>query len=289
MKEPEFKSQKPEHGYFEPDIQSNMVPQPESIDPNYKGSGKLEGKAAIVTGGDSGIGQAVAYAFAKEGADVSVIYYEAESDAKQTKTLIEKAGGRCLTIRGDVGNEAFCQKAIEQTVNMLGRLDILVNNAGEQHYCERIEEITSEQIDRTFRTNIFSMFYMTKAAMKYLYKGGSIINTASITAYQGNPVLMDYSATKGAIVSFTRAASQNKEFLAKGIRVNGVAPGPIWTPLIPATFPNEKLKKFGQDTPMKRPGQPRELAAAYVYLASNDSSYMSGQMLHVNGGTVVNG
>ncbi|MCJ7842485.1 SDR family oxidoreductase [Lederbergia sp. NSJ-179] len=272
-----------------PDTQSKMNPLPKIEDDDYKGSEKLKGKVAIITGGDSGIGQAVAVAYAKEGADIAIVYYEAHSDADETKRLVEKHGQTCLTIAGDVGDERFCQQVIKQTVDALGHVDILVNNAGEQHVCERIEEITNEQLDRTFRTNIFSMFYLTKAAMKHLGEGASIINTTSITAYQGNPILLDYSSTKGAIVSFTRSLSQNQEILDKGIRVNGVAPGPIWTPLIPATFPEDKLETWGKDVPLKRPGQPKELAPTYVFLASKDASYISGQVIHVNGGQVVNG
>lgn len=286
---PEMKTQESQHGYLMPDIQSEMTPRPLIEDEQYQGSGKLTGKTAIITGGDSGIGQSVAAAFAKEGADVAIVYYEADNDALETKSLVEKQGRKCINIAGDVGDPNFCQQAVQQTIDEFGHLDVLVNNAGEQHVCKRLEDITDEQLDRTFRTNIFSMFYLTKAAMKHLPAGGAIINTTSITAYQGEPELIDYSATKGAIVSFTRSLSQNQEVLKKGIRVNAVAPGPIWTPLIPATFPEEKLNTWGQDVPMKRSGQPKELAPAYVYLASGDSSYVSGQVLHVNGGVVVNG
>ncbi|WP_026677488.1 SDR family oxidoreductase [Fictibacillus gelatini] len=285
----EWKTQKPQYNYLIPDIQSEMNPHPEIENDNYIGSGKLKGKVAIITGGDSGIGQAVALAYAKEGADVAIVYYEAHGDAEKTKRLVEEQDQKCLAFAGDVGDEYFCQQVVKQTVNHFGRLDILVNNAGEQHVCEKIGEITAEQLDRTFRTNVYSMFYLTKASMKHLGEGSAIINTTSITAYQGNPILLDYSSTKGAIVSFTRALSQNQEILEKGIRVNGVAPGPIWTPLIPATFPEDKLENWGQNTPMKRPGQPKELAPAYVFLASEDSSYMSGQVLHINGGQVING
>ncbi|KRG14697.1 SDR family oxidoreductase [Lederbergia galactosidilytica] len=287
--EPKLKTQKPQEDYLMSDSQSKMEKQPKIEDDDYKGSDKLKGKVAIITGGDSGIGQAVAVAYAKEGADIAVVYYEAHEDAKQTKKLVEKYGQTCITIAGDVGDDQICQQVVKQTVDTLGRLDIIVNNAGEQHVCERIEDITNEQLDRTFRTNIFSMFYLTKAAMKHINNNGAIINSTSITAYKGNPILMDYASTKGAIVAFTRSLSQNQEILDKGIRVNGVAPGPIWTPLIPATFPKDKLENWGTDGPMKRPGQPSELAPAYVYLASKDSSYVSGQVIHVNGGEVVNG
>lgn len=268
-------------------LESEMNPQPEIESPTYKAAGKLTGKAALITGGDSGIGHAAAVAFAKEGADVAIAYLEQDEDANKVKSRIEELGRKCLLIKGDIGDEAHCQSAIEQTVKELGKLDILVNNAAEQHPQESIEDITAEQLEKTFRTNIFAMFYLTKAAMKHLKKGASIINTASITAYEGNPTLIDYSSTKGAIVSFTRALANN--VADKGIRVNTVAPGPIWTPLIPSTFPAERVAKFGTNTPLGRPGQPSELAPAYVYLASDDSSYVSGQTIHINGGTVVNG
>lgn len=275
--------------YLKPDVQYTMDPKPEIVKKNYKAGGKLKGKVALVTGGDSGIGRSIAVLFAREGADVAIVYLEAEGDAEETQGIVEQEGRKCLLIKGDVGNESFAKEAVERTAGELGALDILVNNAGEQHYCEKISEITEEQIDRTFRTNLFSVIYFTKASIAHLNQGGSIINTASITAYKGHPALMDYSATKGGIVSFTRALSQNKEILSKGIRVNAVAPGPIWTPLIPATFPKSEVKKFGKDTPLKRAGQPSECAPAYVYLASDDASYVSGQVLHINGGQVVNG
>ncbi|MFT9848097.1 SDR family oxidoreductase [Aneurinibacillus sp. REN35] len=280
-------SMAPQHGYLQPDIESQMSPQPNAEDYNYKPGGKLKGKVALITGGDSGIGRAVAIAYAKEGADVCIMYLESDSDAQETKRQVEEEGRRCLTIAGDVGDEEFCQGAVQKVIDELGQLDILVNNAGEQHVQENFEDITSEQLHRTFQTNIFSMFYLTKAALKHLKSGSAIINTASITAYKGHPLLIDYSSTKGAIVSFTRSLSIS---LAKrGIRVNGVAPGPIWTPLIPSTFTPDKVEKFGKDTPMQRPGQPEELAPSYVFLACDDSSYISGQMIHVNGGTVLNG
>lgn len=247
----------------------------------------MKGKTAIITGGDSGIGKSVAIYYAKEGANVTVAYLDEHEDAKQTKELIEKEGQRCLLISGDIGDEDFCQDVVNKTVDEFGGLDILVNNAGEQHVQTSILDISAEQLEKTFRTNIFSMFHLTKAALKHLKKGSSIINTTSITAYQGNPKLIDYSSTKGAILAFTRALSNS--ISKDGIRVNGVAPGPIWTPLIPASFGEDDVAKFGQDTPMGRAGQPEELAPAYVYLASDDSSYVSGQVIHVNGGTVVNG
>jgi NAD(P)-dependent dehydrogenase (short-subunit alcohol dehydrogenase family) len=261
-----------------------MEPRPNSGE-GYRAAGKLEGRVALVTGGDSGIGRAVAVLYAKEGADVSIVYLDEHDDAKETKRLVEVEGRRSLTIAGDVGDERFATDAVERTVAELGRLDIVVNNAAEQHAAAGIEGITAEQLERTFRTNIFGYFFMTKAAVPHLGPGSTIINTSSITAYQGNPKLLDYSSTKGAIVSFTRALSNS--LVEKNIRVNGVAPGPIWTPLIPATFPEEAVQKFGQDTPMKRPGQPHEVATCYVFLASEDSSYISGQFLHPNGGQVV--
>lgn len=272
----------------QPGIEKDMIPLPETENPNYKGSNKLKGKNAIITGGDSGIGRAVSIAFAKEGANVAIIYLNESNDAKETKKLVEEHGGRCLLISGDIGDESFCNKAVQQIVDELGGLDILVNNAAEQHPQDSIMEIESEQLEKTFRTNIFSMFHITRSALPHLKQGSAIINTTSITAYQGHPKLLDYSSTKGAITTFTRSLAS--QLAQKGIRVNGVAPGPIWTPLIPSTFTAEEVSKFGQDTPMKRPGQPEEVAPAYVYLASNlDSSYVSGQILHVNGGKVVNG
>lgn len=267
--------------------ESQMSPRPQTAVSGYSGSGKLQGKVALITGGDSGIGHAVAVAFAKEGADVAIVYLNAHEDAQRVKQQVEAQGRKCLTIAGDVGDENFCQQAVEQTVSTLGRLNILVNNAAEQHTQESIENITAEQLERTFRTNIFSMFFMVKAALKHLDSGSAIVNTTSVTAYQGAPSLLDYSSTKGAIVAFTRSLSMS--LVEKGIRVNGVAPGPIWTPLIPTTMPEEQVKSFGKDVPMKRAAQPDELAASYVFLASNDASYYSGQILHPNGGTVVNG
>lgn len=271
----------------QPGIESKMDPVPKSVDPGYRGSGKLEGKTAIITGGDSGIGKAVAIYFALEGADIAISYLKEDEDAEKTKKIIEEKGKICQLIRGDIGDETHCQQIVEQVIDEFGKIDILVNNAGEQHPQKTLLEITDEQLQKTFRTNVFSMFYLTKAVLPHLKQGSSIINTTSITAYRGSPGLIDYSATKGAIVSFTRSLSEN--MAAKGIRVNGVAPGPIWTPLIPSTFSAEHVGTFGAEQPMKRPGQPHELAPAYVYLASNDSSYVSGQIIHVNGGEVVNG
>lgn len=268
-----------------PGLESEMTPKPKSQASNYRGSGKLEGKVALITGGDSGIGRAVAVLYAREGADLAIVYKEEKEDAGQTLQMIEAEGKRCLTLQGDIGDESFCQQAVQQTVHEFGHLDILINNAAEQHPQPSIEQISAEQLERTFRTNIFGMFFMTKAALPQLKEGSAIINTTSVTAYQGSSQLLDYSATKGAIVAFTRSLSQS--LLDRGIRVNGVAPGPIWTPLIPSTFPEDKVKSFGAQVPMQRAGQPEEVAPCYVFLASTDSSYMAGQILHPNGGEVV--
>ena len=276
-----------QHQNRQPGIQSQMSPQPQAEVSKYRACGKLDGRVAIITGGDSGIGRAVAIAFAKEGADVTIAYLNEHGDAAETKRQVEAQGRRCLTLAGDVGDDKFCQEIVNKTVQELGRLDVVVNNAGEQHPQESIEKISTEQLERTFRTNIFSYFFLTKAALPHLKPGSAIVNTASVTAYKGSPQLLDYSSTKGAIVAFTRSLS--KQLVEKGIRVNGIAPGPIWTPLIPATFDKSHVSEFGKDVPMKRPGQPDELAASYVFLACNDSSYMSGQILHPNGGEIING
>ncbi|PSB28893.1 SDR family oxidoreductase [Chlorogloea sp. CCALA 695] len=279
--------QPPQSQDQQPGSESEMTPKPKSDDPQYRGSGKLAGKVALITGGDSGIGRAVAIAFAKEGADVAIAYLNEHDDAKETKQLVEAQNRRAVTIAGDIGNESFCQQLVEQTVGEFGKLDILINNAAEQHPQESIEDITAEQLERTFRTNIFSMFFLTKAALKHLKAGSAIVNTTSVTAYKGNEELIDYSSTKGAIVAFTRSLSQS--LLKKEIRVNAVAPGPIWTPLIPATFPPDQVASFGKQVPMERAGQPEEVAPSFVFLASDDASYMTGQVLHPNGGAVVNG
>ena len=279
--------QPPQSQDQQPGIEAEMTPKPKSDDPQYRGSGKLTGKVALITGGDSGIGRAVAIAFAKEGADVAIAYLNEHDDAKETKQLVEAQNRRAVAIAGDIGNESFCQQLVEQTVQEFGKLDILINNAAEQHPQESIEDITAEQLERTFRTNIFSMFFLTKAALKHLKEGSAIVNTTSVTAYKGNEQLIDYSSTKGAIVAFTRSLSQS--LIEKGIRVNAVAPGPIWTPLIPATFPPDQVASFGKQVPMERAGQPEEVAPSFVFLASDDSSYMTGQVLHPNGGSVVNG
>jgi NAD(P)-dependent dehydrogenase (short-subunit alcohol dehydrogenase family) len=269
-----------------PGLESEMRPRPIADDPKYKAAGKLDGKVALITGGDSGIGRAIAVTFAKEGADSAIIYLNEHEDARETIRLVEEHGRRCIAIPGDIGFERFCREAVERTVKELGKLDCLINNAAEQHPQENLEDIDREQLERTFRTNVFGMFFMSKAALKHLKDGSTIINTASVTAYEGNPTLMDYSATKGAMVAFTRAAA--KSLIKRGIRVNAVAPGPIWTPLIPSTFPPEKVEEFGTDTPIGRVGQPEEVATSYVFLASDDSSYFAGQVLHPNGGKIVN-
>jgi NAD(P)-dependent dehydrogenase (short-subunit alcohol dehydrogenase family) len=270
-----------------PGTESKMRPRPQAVNYQYRACGKLGNKIALITGGDSGIGRAVAIAFAMEGADVGIVYLNQHGDAQETKRLVEEQNRQCLLMPGDVGDEKFCQDAVKETVNRFGHLDVLVNNAAEQHPQESLEKITAEQLERTFRTNIFSYFFMAKAALPHLKQGSAIINTASVTAYKGSPELLDYSATKGAIVAFTRSLAES--VIDRGIRVNGVAPGPIWTPLIPSTFPPEKVETFGGDVPMKRAGQPAELAPGYVFLASDDSSYMAGQFLHLNGGEIVNG
>ncbi len=277
----------PQHQQRQPGIEAEMQPQPKASDPGYKGCGKLNGKVAIITGGDSGIGRATAILFAKEGADVAIVYLNEHQDAAETKRRVEQEGKRCLSIAGDVGDEAFCRQVVRQVVDEFGRLDVLVNNAGEQHVQESIEGISAEQLERTFRTNIFAMFFMTKAALPHFKVGSAIVNTASVTAYAGNPTLIDYASTKGAIVAFTRSLALS--LAPKGIRVNGVAPGPIWTPLIPASFPAERVAKFGGNNPLGRAGEPEEVAPSYVFLASNDASYMTGQVLHPNGGKIVSG
>jgi NAD(P)-dependent dehydrogenase (short-subunit alcohol dehydrogenase family) len=271
---PQVQDQQPGH-------ETEMNPRPD-YEPRYPGSGRLKGKVALITGGDSGIGRATAVLFAREGADLAILYLNESEDAQETKRLIEQEGRTCLTIAGDVGNPDFCSSAVDQVIQRFGKLDVLVNNAAEQHPKKDIGEITPDQIERTFRTNIFGYFYMVQAAKPHLKKGAAIVNTTSVTAYRGSGDLLDYSATKGAIVAFTRSLAQ--KLASEGIRVNGVAPGPIWTPLIPSTFPAEKVKQFGANTPMERPGQPNEVAPSYLFLACEDSSYITGSVLHPNGG-----
>lgn len=266
----------------QPGYEKIMNPRPIFDNTNYVGTGKLKDKVAIITGGDSGIGRAVSVFYAKEGADIVIVYYNEHDDANETKECIEKIGRKCLLISGDLKDEEFCKSVVDKTINEFKHLDILVNNASVQYPQNSIEDITAEQLQNTFQTNIFSMFYLTKAAIPHLQNGSCIINTTSVTAYKGNETLIDYSATKGAIVSFTRSLALS--LVSKGVRVNGVAPGPIWTPLIPCSSDNEKVTTFGANTPMKRAGHPVELAPTYVYLASTDSTYVTGQILHINGG-----
>ena len=277
----------PQEQERQPGREREMRPRPRADDPARRGGARLRDRAALVTGGDSGIGRAVAIAFAREGADVAIVYLEEHEDAEETVRRVEAEGRRCVAIAGDVGDEAFCREAVERCVEELGGLDVLVNNAAEQHVKERLEEISSEQLERTFRTNILAYFYMTKAALPHLGEGSAIVNSTSVTAYRGSKHLIDYASTKGAIVAFTRSLST--ALADRGIRVNGVAPGPIWTPLIPASFPKEQVETFGSDVPLKRAGQPEEVAPCYVFLASDDASYMTGQVLHPNGGEIVNG
>jgi NAD(P)-dependent dehydrogenase (short-subunit alcohol dehydrogenase family) len=277
-----------QHQTHQPGSEAQMHPKPisEPRPSAAQGRRKLENKVALITGGDSGIGRAVALAYAAEGAKVVIAYLDEHEDARETSRLLAEIGGECHLIAGDVGSEPFCKQAVATTIAEFGKLDILVNNAGWQEPCPDIEKLTEAQLEKTFRTNIFSMFFMVKAAMPYLVAGARIINTASVTAYKGSSQLLDYSATKGAIVAFTRSLAQ--QLIKDEIHVNAVAPGPIWTPLIPATFTEEQISHFGANVPMQRPGQPNEVAPAYVFLASEGASYMSGQVLHPNGGEVVN-
>ncbi len=273
----------------QPGRESVMEPAPRYEYPGLKGSGRLQGRVALITGGDSGIGRAAALAFAREGADIAIAYLEEEGDAEETCSMIQKKGRRCLLLRSDISVKAECERIISEVIEEFGHLDVLVNNAAEQHPCESIADITEDQLVKTFRTNLFSMFFLTAAALPLLKESeqAAIINTTSVTAYRGSPKLLDYSATKGAIVSFTRSLAG--QLANDKIRVNGVAPGPIWTPLIPATFPPEEVASFGSDSPLGRAGEPWECAECFVFLASADSNYMTGQVLHPNGGEIING
>lgn len=276
----------PQHQNQHPGMEYIMEPLPIYEDENYRGSYKLKEKVALITGGDSGIGRAVALAFAKEGADIVFVYYNETKDAERTRELIESTGRRCLALSGDIADESFCKEVVTNTIQTFRKLNILVNNAAVQYVQNELESISTEQMLRTFHVNVFGMFYLTKAALAHMEQNSSIINTTSLAAYEGNPQLIDYSATKGAIVSFTRSLA--KSLAQKGIRVNGIAPGKVWTPLIPSSFPAEQVAQWGSSTAMKRAGQPVEFGPAYVFLASNDSSYMTGQILHLNGGIIVN-
>lgn len=270
-----------------PGKESRMNPEPIYDNPEKKGTGRLKFKTAIITGGDSGIGRAISVAYAKEGCNVVIVYNIADDDANETKKAVESYGGKALLLKGDIGDSCFCNEVVEKSLQEFNSIDILVNNAAEQHIQKSIEDITDEQLLRTFKTNIFSMFYLTRAALPHMKEGSVIINTSSITAFKGHKDLIDYSATKGAVTAFTRSLSEN--LASRKIRVNQVAPGPIWTPLIVSTLDESAIENFGKNTPLQRPGQPVELAEAYVYLASSDSSYMTGQTIHINGGTIING
>jgi NAD(P)-dependent dehydrogenase (short-subunit alcohol dehydrogenase family) len=287
MGKDEQQLQPPQHQDKQPGERSEMTPKPKTENDDYKPSGKLRDKVAIITGGDSGIGRAVSILFAKEGADVAIVYLDEHADAKDTMGRVKQAGRRCLTLSGDVGDPEFCKEAVQETVKAFGKLDILINNAGEQHAYESVADVTPEQLERTFRTNIFSMFYLVQAALPHLENGGVIVNSTSVTAYEGHPKLIPYACTKGAITVLTRSLAMS--LADKKIRVNGVAPGPVWTPLIPASFNENKVETFGKSTLMGRSGDPVEIAPSYLFLASEDASFMTGQVLHPNGGRIVNG
>jgi len=286
-KNPKKIQRPPQHQRRQPGLESKMKPLPQAEKFTYAGSGKLKDKVALITGGDSGIGRAAAIAFAKEGAHLVIVYLNEHVDARETKRQVEQEKRNCLIIAGDIGDEKFCRQVVKRTMKEFQRVDVLVNNAAVQYPQKDIQKITTRQLEKTFRTNIFSFFFMTKAVLPHLKKGSSIINTTSVTAYRGSEYLLDYSSTKGAIVAFTRSLAVN--LAPKKIRVNGVAPGPIWTPLIPATFDPQHVAKFGSDVPLKRAGEPAEVAPCFVFLASDDAAYMTGHVLHPNGGEVING
>jgi NAD(P)-dependent dehydrogenase (short-subunit alcohol dehydrogenase family) len=270
----------------QPGREYEMTPQPEYL-PKFRGSGRLDGKVVIISGGDSGIGRAVSVLFAREGARIAIVYLDEDKDAEDTAELVEAEGSEAILLRGDIGDKGFCEDAVKETINKFGRLDVVVNNAAEQHPQKDLTDISEDQIEGTFRTNVFGYFFLTQAALPHLNEGASIVNTTSVTAYRGSPELVDYAATRGAIVSFTRSLAD--ALSDKKIRVNAVAPGPIWTPLIPASFTPDKVAEHGTKAPLGRVGQPNEVAPCHLFLACDDSSYMSGQVLHPNGGEVVNG
>ncbi|WP_366552745.1 SDR family oxidoreductase [Aquibaculum sediminis] len=281
-----LKSPPPQEQEQQPGVEREMEPTPD-FRPRYPGVDKLKGRVVLISGGDSGIGRAVSLAMAREGARVALIYLDEDADAQDTLELLKEEGSEGLAIKGDIASQAFCQQAVEQTIAKFGRIDILVNNAAEQHIRRTFEEIEADDLARTFGSNVFGYFHLTRATLPHLGEGACIINTTSITAYKGHPLLIDYSATRGAIVALTRSLSQT--LLERGIRVNAVAPGPIWTPLIPASFDESKVSQHGESSPMGRVGQPNEVAPCYVFLASEEASYMTGQVLHPNGGSVING
>lgn len=280
---------KAQHQNHHPGFEYEMTPTPIYYDENYTQTGDLlKDKVAIITGGDSGIGRAVSIAYAYQGADIVIIYYNESKDAEDTKKLIEAIGRKCTLISGDISDVNFCRTSVEKVISQYNKIDILVNNSAVQYECKDFKQITDDQFDKTIKTNIYGTFYMTREALKHMKSGGSIINTASVTAYAGNEKLVDYSMTKGAIVALTRSLSTQLAKNKSGIRINAIAPGPIWTPLIPSSFAENEIPQFGLNTPLGRAGQPIECAGAYVFLASDSASYITGQTIHINGGEIVN-